>query len=156
MYNHEPQNYICPFCRLLRNEEGPRNSPQDIVYNNELVTAFISPRWWPKNVGYVLVVPNQHFENIYDLPLEYGHALHDAIREIAMAFKAVYHCDGVTTRQHNEPDGSQDVWHYHTHVFPRYKDDNFYQSTPHPEFLPSQKRVEYATMLRDYFRSSAM
>ena len=156
MHNHEPEGYICPFCRLIRGEEGPRNSPRDIVYRNTYITAFISPRWWPNNAGYVLIVPNQHFENIYDLPSEYGHAVHDAAHEIALAFKAIYDCDGITTRQHNEPSGNQDVWHYHLHVFPRYKDDNFYQSIPRPEYLPAQKRVEYATILRDYFRSSAM
>jgi len=45
---------------------------------------------------------------------------------LAMAMKTAYPCDGISTRQHNEPSGGQDVWHYHLHVTPRYKDDNYY------------------------------
>ena len=32
----------------------------------------------------------------------------------------------MSTRQHNEPAGYQDVWHYHVHVFPRYAGDELY------------------------------
>jgi diadenosine tetraphosphate (Ap4A) HIT family hydrolase len=35
--------------------------------------------------------------------------------------------DGTSTRQHNEPAGNQDVWHYHEHVFPRYDGDELYR-----------------------------
>jgi histidine triad (HIT) family protein len=42
--------------------------------------------------------------------------------------KQVYDCDGVSTRQHNEPAGNQDVWHYHLHVTPRYHGDRFYET----------------------------
>jgi len=63
----------------------------------------------------------------------------------------MYACDGVSTRQHNEPDGGQDVWHYHLHVFPRYTGDDLYRSPADKEFLPPEKRMQYAQRLRDYF-----
>ena len=47
---------------------------------------------------------------------------------MALTMKVVYSCDGISTRQHNEPAGNQDVWHYHLHVTPRYKDDVFYST----------------------------
>lgn len=46
----------------------------------------------------------------------------------ALALKAALSCDGISTRQQNEPAGDQDVWHYHVHVFPRYADDGLYGS----------------------------
>jgi histidine triad (HIT) family protein len=67
---------------------------------------------------------------------------------IALAMKAVYSCDGVSTRQHNEPAGNQDVWHYHLHVTPRYEDDQFYLT--HREFMPVNERAKHAEKLRSY------
>jgi len=154
MFNHEPKDYACPFCFLIQGGEGKYNSLQDIVYQDKLVTAFVSPRWWPNNPGNVIIVPNEHFENIYDLPSKYAHRVQDIAKEVSIAFKKLCQCDGVSTRQHNEPAGGQDVWHYHLHVFPRYEGDNLYLSLPHPGFVPLEKRILYAERLRVYFNSS--
>jgi histidine triad (HIT) family protein len=123
------------------------------VYRDDLVTAFIAPRWWPNNEGYVLIIPNVHFENIYELPRQYAYRIQDIAQQIAIAFKHVYRCDGVSTRQHNEPAGDQDIWHYHLHVFQRYVDDNLYRSQRTREFAPPTKRQEYAEKLRKFLES---
>ncbi len=154
MFNHEPKDYTCPFCLLVQGGEGKYNSQQDIIYRDRLVTAFVSPRWWPNNPGNVIIVPNEHFENIYDLPARYAHRVQDLAKEVAIAFKEVYKCDGVSTRQHNEPAGGQDVWHYHLHIFPRYEGDNLYLSSADKDFVPLEKRIAYAERLREYFNSS--
>lgn len=75
-------------------------------------------------------------------------------KEVALALKETYKCDGVSSRQHNEPCGGQDVWHYHLHVFPRYKDDNFYK-TDRVNSKP-QERVEYAQKIKEYFRKKGI
>jgi histidine triad (HIT) family protein len=62
------------------------------------------------------VVPVAHYENLYVLPAKAGHAVHDLVREVTVAIRHSYGCDGVLTRQHNEPAGNQDAWHYHVHV----------------------------------------
>jgi histidine triad (HIT) family protein len=54
----------------------------------------------------VLVVPNVHYENLYELPSRYGHAIHDLAREVAIAIRQTYGCDGTSVRQHNEPAGN--------------------------------------------------
>lgn len=61
----------------------------------------------------------------------------------------MYQCDGVSSRQHNEPCGSQDVWHYYLHVFPRYKNDELYK-TDRKNSKP-EERVEYSKRIKDYF-----
>jgi histidine triad (HIT) family protein len=106
--------------------------------------AFICPRWWPNNHGYVLVVPIRHYENLYELPPEAGHAVHDLVRDVAIAIRRTYGCEGVSTRQHNEPAGNQDAWHYHVHVFPRYDGDQLYTSRPYPEFVTAEQRQPFA------------
>jgi histidine triad (HIT) family protein len=94
---------------------------------------------------------HQHYENLYELPAEAGHAVHDLVRDVAIAIRCTYGCDGVSTRQHNEPAGSQDAWHYHVHVFPRYSGDALYTSRPYPEFVTAEQRQPYAERLRRYF-----
>lgn len=150
MFNHEPPGYRCPFCFLLAGGETEVNSQQDVVLRAKLATALISPRWWPNNPGHVLVIPNAHHENLYDLPAEHGHAIHDVVREIAIALRGAYGCQGVSTRQHNEPAGNQDVWHHHVHVYPRYPNDNLYGSAPHTGFAPAEQRWAHAAKLRSH------
>jgi histidine triad (HIT) family protein len=59
------------------------------------------------------------------------------------------------TRQHNEPAGNQDVWHYHMHVFPRYAGDDLYFTRPQQDFSPAEQRLPYADKLREHFESTA-
>jgi histidine triad (HIT) family protein len=151
MFNHEPAGYECPFCVLIVGGETPVSGQQDIVRRSSGAVALLSPRWWPNNHGHVLVVPEAHFENLYDLPASHGHAVHDLSREIAIAMRHTYRCDGISTRQHNEPAGDQDAWHYHVHVFPRYAGDDLYRTLPYSEWITPDRRLPYAEKLREYF-----
>jgi histidine triad (HIT) family protein len=148
VFNHEPDDYACPFCRIVAGEESAHNRRQDVVVSAESATAFVSPKWWPNNHGHVLVIPNAHHENLYDLPAEAGHAVHDLVRDVAIAMRTAYGCDGISTRQHNEPSGHQDVWHYHVHVYPRYDGDDLYLTTAYPELVTADRRLPYAEKLR--------
>ncbi len=148
MYNHAPDGYICPFCLVVRHVENEHvwTRQADIVWQDDAVTAFIGAGQWPNNQGHVIVIPNEHWENIYDLPLPLAARIHACVRAVALAMKVAYGCDGVSTRQHNEPAGNQDVWHYHMHVFPRYPDDQLY--TTEKRRMPPEQRVIYAQRLR--------
>ena len=55
-----------------------------------------------------------------------GNQLLEVSKLIAEVMKLTFQCGGISFRQHNEPDGDQDTWHYHMHVFPRYKNDRLY------------------------------
>ncbi len=153
MYNHAPKDYQCPLCEAVRREISTEKSvrPEDIVYQDDLVTAFVAGKWWPNNKGHVVIIPNKHIENLYDITPEYLHRISDISREVAMALKETYKCDGVSIRQHNEPAGNQDVFHYHMHVFPRYKDDNLYVNHPNSYWVNSEEKKPYAEKLKKYF-----
>jgi histidine triad (HIT) family protein len=151
MYYHAPNNYSCPFCLLVQGIKNGHvlSTASDIILQNSMVTAFISSHQWPRNHGNVLIIPNQHFENMYELPPELAVDIQQAAQRIALAMKRVYTCDGVSTRQHNEPAGSQDVWHYHLHVTPRYQDDRFYATAAiEKAFMPPEERGWHAAQLR--------
>lgn len=128
MYTNEPAGYLCPFCLLAEgiDDERVKSRQSDIVFRDNDVIAFMCATQWPNNHGHVLIVPARHYENIFDLPVEIATRIHEVAREIALTMKEVYGCPGISTRQHNEPAGNQEVWHYHLHVFPRYHNDNLY------------------------------
>lgn len=116
------------------------------------MTAFVASHWWPSNPGHVLVIPNVHIENIYEFPPELGADLMATTRRVALAMKAAFGCEGISTRQHNEPAGNQDVWHFHQHVFPRWAGDRLYER--HSERAPAACEAidERAAALRELLR----
>ncbi len=150
MYSHAPPGYLCPFCAIVAGEEADYcyTKQADVVLRTEHVTGFISSHWWPRNPGHVILVPNAHHDNIYERPVELGASLFEASRCIALAIKAAYGCDGISTRQHNEPAGNQDVWHFHLHVFPRYADDGLYIRTAERFLTTPTLRLPHAEKLK--------
>ena len=151
MHNHAPQEYRCPFCVLIQGKESIENQLKqtDIVFQTADVTAFMATRKYPNNQGHVLVIPNKHFENIYDLPVDILAKVHALGRDVALAMKSEYHCDGIMLRQNNEPAGDQNIWHYHLHVIPRYQNDGFHNAQKSP--FEAEERAEYAQRLRTWF-----
>ena len=153
MHNHQPANYICPLCQIANGQETERgNQKEAVFYQDEFLTAFVAGKWWRTNPGHVIIIPNSHIENIYDLPSDIGHKIFDLSKKVALALKETYACDGVSTRQHNEPAGNQDVWHFHLHVFPRYEQDNFYVNFPDYYWPSDEEKKPYVEKLKGYFQ----
>lgn len=155
-FSHQPEGYVCPFCRVAAGHDGEAHHTKqtDVVYRDDMVTAWINSAWWPANPGHVLVVPNAHYENIYEIPDEALGAVQVAGKRIALALKAAYGCDGTSFRQHNEPAGYQEVWHYHLHVFPRYEGDDLYVRSAERRWVTPEERAPYAEKLRAALQAS--
>jgi histidine triad (HIT) family protein len=154
MYNYAPKDYDCPFCKLIKGQEIEHNQRADIVFEDKNTLAVISPKWWPNNPGGVMVIPKKHYENIYDIPEDWLAAVYKTGKKIAVALKEVYQCEGVSMRQHNEPAGNQDVWHFHLQVLPRYKNDKLYQRHEEAKFVGEKEKQAYAEKLKKYFASA--
>lgn len=146
--SHAPSGYECTFCRLAAGQDGLRTTQEHVVLRMDEMTAFVSSHWWPANPGHVLVIPNRHIENVYAFPPELGGPLMAAVQRVAVAMKTAYGCDGVSTRQHNEPAGNQDVWHFHQHVFPRWSGDRLYERNEEKALAPEAEKLERAAQLR--------
>ena len=144
---HEPDDYDCPFCRIQQGLHNEHNQPGDIVAVTDLAYARIAPKWWPANAGAALVIPRAHHENLYAIPTEVGHAVWDLTQQVAVAMRDTSDCEGISTRQHNEPAGNQDVWHLHVHVFPRHTDDQLYERNRSTRWVTPQERAPYADRL---------
>ena len=151
-FSHQPSAYRCPVCRIVAGEDLPGNFTKqaDVVFRDGTVTAFVSSAWWPANPGHVLVVPNDHYENIYDIPDPVLAAVQLVGKRMALALKTAYGCDGTSFRQHNEPAGYQEVWRYHLHVFPRYHGDDLYLRTHERRDTTPTEREPFAQKLRHH------
>lgn len=78
--------------------------------------------------------------------------MHDVTQTIASMLKAIYPCDGVSTRQHNEGAGDQTVWNFHVHVIPCDYQDNIYRSNQ--VNFPEPEQLRHAQMLREYVQAN--
>lgn len=152
MYNHSPEKYICPLCQISRGERTEKGDQEpSVIFRNKFITAFIAGKWWRSNLGHIIIIPNQHIENIYDMPESIGHKIFDFSKKVAIALKKTYKCDGVSTRQHNEPAGNQDVFHFHLHIFPRYEGDDLYLNHKNTYWPTQEEKQPYVDKLKDYF-----
>jgi histidine triad (HIT) family protein len=142
----------CPFCLFVAGDERTRNAPSDIVWKDERTTAFVAPKWWNAAPAHVLVIPNEHFENLYEIPEDVLGAVYATAKRIAVALKDAYGCSGTSTRQHNEPGGGQDVFHFHVHVYPRAEGDRLYQTHDEVRWTEADERAPYAGRLREALR----
>ena len=131
MYNHEPQGYECPFCKLR--DHGIKKD-LDIVFETETTLACMSFHHQENSGPTVLVIPKAHIENFYDMDSTTLTEVIKLSQKIALAIKSCWKADGITLWQHNEPSGSQDVWHFHLHVKTRFKNDNLYGSRCYRNF----------------------
>ena len=127
--SHAPPGYDCPFCRLADGDGNELVGQEHVIESTTDTLTFVAPRVWGRCEG-LLVIPRSHHENLYSLPDGLGSPLFGAMRRAALALKAAEGCDGVSTRQHNEPAGNQDLWHFHVHVFPRWDGDRLYDQRP--------------------------
>jgi len=69
MYNHAATEYKCPICLGVKGIENADTllKHTDLVVKDDLITAFINSFFIVNNTGHVIIVPNEHFENLYAL-----------------------------------------------------------------------------------------
>lgn len=157
MKSNAPNNYVCPICLGTSGTESEATllKQADLVLRDELISVWINSFWIKGNEGHVIIVPNDHFENIFDLPATIGHHIFEISKLLSKAMKQTYHCDGITLRQNNEPAGDQHAYHYHLHIFPRYENDNFNQEFTKKSFLSDPKdRNKYVDKLKGYLQEN--
>ncbi len=150
MYLHAPKDYLCPICLGLQGVESEATllKQADLVFKDDLVSVFINSFWIGKNEGHLIVVPNEHFENLYVLPKDVAHRIMEVSQRMAIALKNAYKCDGVMIRQNNEPASDQHAFHYHFHVFPRYEGDALHKNMMNKKSTTQEERKSYAEKIK--------
>ncbi|MFH1956128.1 MAG: HIT family protein [Patescibacteria group bacterium] len=106
----------CIFCKIVNGE-----IPAEKIYEDENVLAFLDIT--PVNPGHVLLIPKEHYENLYDLPDETLKQLAPIIKKLAIAVKKGVNAEGINIGMNNERSAGQLVPHAHFHIMPRFSND---------------------------------
>jgi histidine triad (HIT) family protein len=107
---------VCPFCSIASGK-----APASIVYEDATVLAFMDLN--PVNDGHTLVVPREHWENIYEIPEKTLAEMAPVIKRVSAAVKKTVGADGISVLQLNGRAAGQMVMHFHVHIIPRFSED---------------------------------
>ena len=106
----------CIFCKIIAGE-----IPCISLWEDQETLAFMDIN--PANSGHALVIPKQHWQDVYTIPDEAIGAVAATARRIATAVRTALTPDGINLVQANGPGAAQSVFHFHMHVLPRYSGD---------------------------------
>ncbi|HEU0085694.1 MAG TPA: HIT family protein [Candidatus Paceibacterota bacterium] len=108
----------CIFCKIVKGE-----IPSYKLYENDKVLALLDAK--PVNIGHSLVIPKEHYPNIFETPEEIMCELMRVAKHLSLAIKESMQADGINVTMNNHPAAGQVIFHSHVHVIPRKSDDGF-------------------------------
>lgn len=108
----------CIFCEIAAGR-----APASIVYEDEAVIAFMD--LMPITEGHLLVIPKEHYRNMFDAPPEICAGVMATAARLAPVLRKATGCAGMNVHVANEAVAGQEVWHLHLHLLPRYPGDGF-------------------------------
>jgi len=106
----------CIFCKLA-NGVFPTNS----IYEDEEFNVILD--LGPATKGHALILPKDHYKNLYELPDEVGAKVIKLAKKMAIQMTDKLGADGFNLVQNNNEVAGQTVFHFHMHLIPRYNDD---------------------------------
>lgn len=106
----------CIFCKLANGDIPTRK-----LYEDEKFVVFMDMS--PAAKGHSLVVPKDHYANIYEMPADLAGEAMKVAQKMAVKMTEALHADGFNIVQNNGEVAGQTVFHFHMHLIPRYKED---------------------------------
>ena len=110
------KNENCIFCKIVAGE-----IPSATIYEDADFRVILDIE--PASKGHALILPKQHYANLYELPEELASKVLVVAKKVVTAMTEVLGCDGYNVLQNNGEVAGQTVFHFHMHLVPRYKDD---------------------------------
>ncbi len=129
----------CIFCKIIDGE-----IPANKTYEDDDFIAMLDVG--PVSTGHTLLVPKNHFVNIFDAPEEILTKIGPIIKKISQAIKTGVRADGLNIHINNGQDAGQAVFHAHVHLIPRFTGDNLvhWQAKSNPtreEFEETKNKI---------------
>lgn len=109
---------MCIFCNIISGE-----IPSYKVYEDTNFYAFLDIS--QATYGHTLVIPKQHFEDLFSMPDFLLEKMLVLVKELAIKVKKATNCKGINILNNNGEVAGQSVHHFHIHIIPRYDNDNF-------------------------------
>lgn len=107
----------CIFCKLA-NGDIPTNS----IYEDDSFKVILDMS--PATKGHALILPKNHFADLYELPEEEVAGAFKLAKKMAIHMTEKLGADGFNIVQNNKEVAGQTVFHFHVHLIPRYANDN--------------------------------
>ena len=105
----------CIFCKIAAGE----NPSRKIYEDNDLIAIMDLS---PTSKGHSLIIPKEHYTNIYDIDEEIAGKVMKTAKKLATKMTVALNCDGFNLLQNNGETAGQTMFHFHMHLIPRYKD----------------------------------
>ena len=106
----------CIFCKIANGE-----IPSKTIYEDDEFRVILD--LGPATKGHALILPKNHFADIYELPDETAAKVFILTKKLVKQITDKLHCDGFNVVQNNGEMAGQTVFHFHMHLIPRYRDD---------------------------------
>lgn len=106
----------CIFCKIAKGE-----IPSATLYEDEDFRVMLDIG--PASLGHALILPKQHYANIYELPDELAAKVFVLAKKTARALQKGLNLEGLNVLQNNGTLAGQTVFHFHMHLIPRYQGD---------------------------------
>ena len=106
----------CIFCKIANGD-----IPSKTLYEDEDFRVILD--LGPATKGHALILPKDHFANLYELPDETAAKVMQLAKKMATQMTEKLGCDGFNLVQNNGEAAGQTVFHFHLHLIPRYKND---------------------------------
>ena len=106
----------CIFCKLANGD-----IPTRMIYEDDNFAVFMDMS--PAAKGHSLVVPKEHYANIYEMPAELVGEAMKVAQKMAIKLTEALHADGFNIVQNNGEVAGQTVFQFHMHLIPRYKEE---------------------------------
>lgn len=107
----------CIFCKIVNGE-----IPSATLYEDDLFQVIFDIS--PANPGHALILPKNHYDNLFDLGEEESRHLLETAKKVAVALKEEFAYEGLNLLQNNGELAGQTEFHFHLHLIPRYPKDN--------------------------------
>ena len=105
----------CLFCKIVKKE-----IPSEIIFEDKDILVFLDIN--PTTNGDTLIIPKNHYENMFDIPRELLNYMENCYQSIYKVYQKKLKCDGLTLT--TNIDYAQEIKHFHMHFIPRYKNDD--------------------------------
>ena len=106
----------CIFCKIANGE-----IPSKTLYEDEEFRVILD--LGPAAKGHALILPKEHYANLYELPDETAAKVMQLSKKMAVQMREKLQCDGFNLVQNNGEIAGQTVFHFHMHLIPRYEND---------------------------------
>ncbi|MDR1018882.1 MAG: HIT family protein [Lachnospiraceae bacterium] len=107
----------CIFCKLANGD-----IPTATIFEDDDFRVFLDAG--PASRGHALIVPKEHYANLYELPDELAMKAFLLAKKLITKLTPVFKADGYNVIQNNGSAAGQTVFHFHMHLIPRYVGDD--------------------------------